>query len=327
VLVLFPIAVGELVRFSRTRRPDWGIVATVVAAGIASVPIVLLGRVGAGQASTFWSQASFAKVVPTYQFLLNRSIDLSVIQAAVAGIAVGWVAVWIGREEPSHDQRRSVPAAEWAAGLACGLVPIVGVALGVFVTGVFSDHYALSGAIGLALVLPTVIWLAGGRASVALLPLAILFGVRFSESVVMTPVPWHIAVPSPISTRPLLLQSLETASADQPVAVSGGLSFLQFWYYAPPAYRERLTFLASPDRALANGPSDTIDRGLATLARWTPVRVDEYHAFLQRHGEFRVYSAGGGWLLKELAGSGAVLRPGGRELDAQLYVVERGSAR
>ena len=105
--------------------------------------------------------------------------------------------------------------------------------------------------------------------------------------------------------------------------------FLQLWYYTPPALRGRLWYLADPDAAIRHTGSDTIDRGLLALARWTPVNVADYASFVGKHPKFRVYAAGSGWLLDQWRIDGGVAvevgaEPGARLLDVQRSSCERG---
>ena len=82
--------------------------------------------------------------------------------------------------------------------------------------------------------------------------------------------------------------------------VTGGLMYLQLWYYTPPAMQDHLYYLAHPAAALERTGSDSIDRGLLGLARWSGLKVVDPNAFVQAHSEFFVYGAGSGWLVEWL---------------------------
>jgi hypothetical protein len=198
------------------------------------------------------------------------------------------------------------------------ILPALSVTLGV-VIGVFSDHYALPGVIGLAVGPPILLWRIGQRRTIAVLPVLLLLLYRFGSGPLILPM--NVVSPSPAADRVLLKQALADRSAP-PVAVTGGLMFLQLWYYLPADLRSQMIFLASPDQAAKYGRPDTIDRGLQALSRWTSLRTEEYHAFVQNHRSVRVYTAGSGWLLKALEDDGATLRIENRELGAVLYTAE-----
>ena len=320
-LALLPIGAGELARLAQRRRVDRGVAGALVAAGALASPMVRLAHEASSQAATFWTRASLADIGPTYTFLLNRAIDWPVIVAAALGIAVA--RAWRRTAAP-EDPPRGPASHEWVALAAAALVPAGAVVLGVVASGVFSDHYAMAGVVGLSLALPMVVWWAGGRRAIAVAPLLLLLAFRFAEGLPSAPWPGRGLAPSPALDRPLLMRAL-AAPDGLPVAVNSALPFLQLWYYAPAEQRARVRFLSSPVEALKRGPSDTTDRGLAALARWVPVPVEEFERFRRAHSEFRVYAFGGGWLIDALRASGAELEAEGRELGAVLYRVKSGS--
>ena len=313
VLVVAALIAGEVTRSVRDRRVDWPVWAAMSAAGLTWLPIVAIAAKASQQAPTFWARASLADIRPAYVFLLHEALDVTVIAAVVTGIVASRIV------RGSRQKAPVVPVHESVAFLAMAALPVGGVLLGTLVTGVFSDHYALAAVVGIATGPPLLIWLLGGRKSLAILPLLALLVYRYgAEATLKWP---DAAVTSPISGRSILTEELAEPAA-APVAVSGGLSFLQLWYYAAPVMRPQLIFLASPGTALQYGESDTVDRGLLALHRWSAVRVDDYESFVRSHPRFRVYAAGGGWVVQALKESGAKLHPAGRELDAILYRVE-----
>ena len=122
----------------------------------------------------------------------------------------------------------------------------------------------------------------------------------------------------PVQNRTQLVASLRSPG---PTVVSSSLTYLQLWYYTPPALRGRLIYLADPHAARARTGSDTIDRGYLALARWTPVSVQRYDMFIAKYPDFRVYSAGSGWLMDELDAIGARIELVGPDAGGRLYRV------
>jgi hypothetical protein len=126
------------------------------------------------------------------------------------------------------------------------------------------------------------------------------------------------AVPGPFETRPLLVDALK---APGPTAITGGLTFLQLWYYADAQQKSRLVYAADPASARDYMKSDTTDRGLLALSRWTAVNAVPFDVFTQQHRQFRVYAYGSGWLLDKLRDSDASLEELDAEASAILYRV------
>lgn len=179
--------------------------------------------------------------------------------------------------------------------------------------GAFTARYGLAVVVAVAIGLPLIARLLAPRGSLAEVVLLAVFAIPLQTSAVHShPRP---AAADPIAARPLLAAALKGPG---PVVASGGLTYLQLWFYAPPLERGRLTCLVDPARALAATGSDTIDRGYVNLARWTALPVRPYTDFIEQHREFTVYASGSGWLLEALEADGAALErtgvePGGRE--------------
>jgi hypothetical protein len=79
--------------------------------------------------------------------------------------------------------------------------------------------------------------------------------------------------------------------------------------------------VADPESAITYTGSDTIDRGLLAIAGRTPVNVSDYGSFVARHPEFRVYTAGSGWVLDRLERAGAAIDPLAEEPGGRLLLV------
>jgi hypothetical protein len=82
-----------------------------------------------------------------------------------------------------------------------------------------------------------------------------------------------------------------------------------------------MRYLADVDQARKHLGFDTVDLGYLALRRWTAVPVENYTDYTAAHHEFRVYVAGGGWLLPCLEISGAQIQELGREPGGRLLSV------
>ena len=318
VLGFLPIAVGEATRFWRNRKPDWAVWGAIGLSFLGALPLRALAAAAAAQAQTFWARADTADLGSVYQFLCEPMRGMApwlVLGAAISAVLVSVSFLTGGR--PSEPRRR-LPVHEIAAGLAFLLIPVVGVLGARLLTGVFVARYALSAVIGLSLALPLAVWWAVPRTGVPEVILCLLlagsFGGSAFESVRHAHDPFH----DPVKERPQLARQLALPA---PVVVTGGLMFLQFWYYTPPELRGHLWYLTDPAAALRHRGSDTFDRGFLTLRRWTPLTVQDYRSFVEGHQQFWVYAAGSGWLLDELREGGARIDRVGLELGASIYHV------
>lgn len=306
-LTYLPIVCGEAVRAWRSRRLDRDVMIALTVSAAGSLPMLALGATASAQSATFWSPASLDQIVDTYYFLLEplllrRFVIVFLILAVVMGLS-------ILKKSGTPAEPHQLPAHEITAIIAALLVPAAGVLLGVLVTGVFVPRYALPAIVGFSLAAAFAI--PRSTRAELVLPLVLLF----TTLELLLPVP---RVGDPFEARPVLVDALKSPG---PTAITGGLTFLQLWYYAPPALKPRLVYVADPASARRLTGSDTIDLGLLALSRWTTVGAVPFDAFTSQHRTFRVYAYGSGWLLDRLRESGAELDERDVEASAWLYVV------
>lgn len=308
VLAYLPVAAGEVVRLWHTRKLDRGVLGAAAASLAAVPPMAPLITAAAAQRGSFWSPASLDQIDETYFFLLEPLVDARFAVAAAVVVVLAAVS-YLRRHKEHRPSPPRLPVHETAAIVTAVLVPAAGVLLGVMLTGVFVPRYALPGIVGLGLgaafVVPRDTWA----------QLAVAVALCVSTLELLAPV---ATVPNPVETRPLLVDALRSPG---PTAITGGLTFLQLWYYADPQQKSRLVYLTDAASARRYTRSDTTDRGLLALSRWTAVNAMPFEVFTQQHRQFRLYAYGSGWLLDRLRDSNASLEELETEASARLYVV------
>jgi hypothetical protein len=309
-VTLLPVLIGEVYRGAKRQSIDWPLVGWASMGALCCLPLLALMHNAVGQGATYWRHASWSDVGKTYTFLFHdlwtfNSPLLVVLALAVVGTLA------FGR---STTARTMVPDYEIAAGVTALALPVVAVALG-RLTGAFTPRYALSGVVGCALVVPlTLCWLSRGSRIVAtLLLVALTIGVTQSSIDAFRHPP---RLSDPVAERPILSAQLRDTS---PVVVTGGVQFLQLWYYAGPDLRLRLWYIADPARAEHYLGADTVDRGFVALARWASLGIKPYDAL--RQTSFVMYDDGTGWLPKQLRDDGIVGKEVGRELGARVFLM------
>jgi 4-amino-4-deoxy-L-arabinose transferase-like glycosyltransferase len=315
VLVFVPIAVGEGVRSLQRRRIDVGILGAFFAAALAIVPIYPLAAAARTQSESFWSRASMADVGTTYQFVFAPLVERDV---AYVAIAVGALAFFARASKSDRRLARGVPLYEFTAGLVALLIPVLGVALGVVLTGVFVPRYAISAVLAPSLVVPLIVWQRHTRGGVAELLLCGFLLFAFARSMGPSLLSRPVFV-DPYLSKPLLQSAVTTGAG---VISSSSLQFLQLWYYTPNSLKGRIRYLADVENARRFMASDTIDRGYLALHRWTTVPIEPYESFVAGHREFRVHEAGSGWLLRKLDEIGASKMDLGRGPGERLLLVQ-----
>lgn len=314
ILTFVPIAGGEMVRTIQRRRLDAGVIAAFAASVVALLPLYPLVAAARTQGQSFWSPASFSDIGDTYFFLFAPLTEQLVIWAAVVLIAL----VLLARRRAAGGSSRVVPAHEVVAGVLSLLIPVMGVGLGLVVTGVFVPRYTMGAVVGLSLVIPLAVWQRDTRVAIAELFLCGFLAASFVMSI------WPSLVAPPVFQDPFLSRPVLRAAVTDgaPVVSSSSLQFLQYWYYTPTVHKGRLRYLADPAEAKKRMRSDTIDRGYLALRRWTAVPIDPYADYVAGHRVFRVHEAGAGWLLAKLDEIGAAKEEIGRAPGERLFAVQ-----
>lgn len=310
VFAAAPVMAGEIVRTVRHRKVDAGVWAAIAVSLCAFLPLLSLLQAAAAQAPTFWRKAALSDVPLAYAFLFGSLLSPPVVLAAGFGIIVAGV---VRALRVRAGVKVAVPAQERAALALCVALPAVQVMGALATTGVFVPRYALVAVPGFCIAAALVV----GRLTCVSRLAQLIWAATLVSTLVAT-LPIRSAPVNPIRQRPALMRLL---AQGEPVAVTGGLMYLQLWYYSPPAMGDRLVFLADPEAALAYTGSDTIDRGLLGLAQWSRLRVTARSGFTEGRPDFRVYAAGPGWLLHWLRDNGASVTEEGTELGAPILHV------
>ena len=329
VLAFVPIVVGEIVREVTRRRPDPGFWVALGAAVVATLPLLPLASVAAGQRATFWARPAHMEFGKAYDFVFGSLAGRQWQQIAgtILIVTVGVLACLPrtrGPAQAGHHVRinRRLAPHDAAACVVCLLVPAGGVVLGYW-TGAFTERYVVFSIAGLMAALPLLVWAAapanGALDVVALVAcLATLVGASRHALLNKT---------DPIDERSVIAE--RTKAAD-PFIVTGAADYLRVWYYTPVEFQPRVMYLADPAAELDATGTDTVDRGYLALARWTPVPVVPLEGFVQTQRRFWLYSPGADdtWIERRLGSWGATFIPGipgtpaGGEQPGRLFLVQ-----
>jgi hypothetical protein len=286
----------------------------MLGAGASAAPLRALAGAGARQAQTFWTATGTDTVAVTYGVVLGALATVTMAIASAVVIATVVFSRVVRRERPDS---RALPFWEIIAGIGCLAMPALGLALGSLI-GVFVPRYVLLSAVGLAIVIATGLGrlTAAGSVPQYAAALAVVVAAGQAGAAAMTPgrfVQWN-----PCLERHVLADQLRT----QPeIVVTGGVAYLQLWYYAPPELRSKMRYLADPAGALELTGTDSVDRGYTALARWTKLPVTDVEAYITQHRDFLVYDAGGFWSLPRLKAKGAGFQVIAREARGNLVRV------
>lgn len=284
ILLYLPLAVGELVRLRQSRRIDWPLIVAITLPAACVVTYIPLLAGSRELAANSWAAPSLDRLAGSY---------LVLVQPSAWPLILVIVALTLTRRATVI-----LPAHELAAALALLALPLAAFLFGLAFTGFFHARYAVASSAGAALLLST---LAARRPACA--PCILAAGAITA---------CLLAVQARSQNGPPYSRTAPTAcrldDSRLPIAVADGLLFLPLTFYADDALAPRLHFLMDRGKALRYTRNDSIELGLAALARHIPLNVPSYAAFIKAHPRFLIVGSRHSemtWLRRQLESEGA----------------------
>jgi len=298
VVLFVPIAAAEVCRAWIRRCLHWPVWLALTAAGASLLLYLPLIRSARSYTGTFWAKAGWGALSGYPMFIGTPAL------LTLTGIALLW-AVFAGaasRTSPEIPRRSVFPPAELVGALGMlGVVPLA-VALGKFVTGAYTERYALSAVIGLSFL---IVWLLAvafqARPGPALILAGIFSGVFLIQGIA------EIVKPGADARydHSRMIRAIESdLPPDLSIAVADPLLFFELSHQAPPAMKSRLFYVAEPEIALRRVGTDSVDRGFIGMQPFAPLRVNTLASVLSARRKFLIvgYPAASSWcwLIDEL---------------------------
>ncbi len=320
VLLLFPLAVGEVVRSLSRRRLDLSI---WVAFGAAMTPLLLflpLIEQAKTYTANFWAQPHWRSIPEFYYFLLTPALLPLVAMLILSAVYSTTYPINPGSQE--QEFRPTPPLHEIAAAFGFIAIPVVAVISTKLVTGAFTYRYALPSVIGFSILFAFAAYrLLNGRAVMgAALLLSSCGGFmvleirNFQDTTVVSL--------EQAKTYNFLLSEDESSL---PIVASDLHTFMMLAHYAPQDITSRLVYLADPEASLRYLGHTTVDQGILDLRPWFRLEIKEYGPYVASQRQFLVYGNIGflNWLLYKLTADNMRIELKGRNEDNLLFLVSR----
>lgn len=302
VLVFVALAFGELVRTMHRRKIDLPI---WLAFGAAVFPLLLvlpLIKRAKAYGGTFWSPANWLAIPDFYAHQMTLAVMVLLLLLFLAALYTTVFAL---------DDKRHLSAAyplppwcEIAAACGFALIPVMGVALGKFVTGAFTDRYVMTAIIGISVLIAFVAYklLRGRAAPCFIFVLAFSLWFLIAEFRLIQDVTYDARGQAQAISK---LQSQTTG--DLPIVAADAHTIVDLAHYAPPDINSRLVYLADPEISLRRLGYNSVDLGMIDLIKpWFGLNIQAYKPYVSSHPEFFVYGDLGflSWLVPELQADG-----------------------
>jgi Dolichyl-phosphate-mannose-protein mannosyltransferase len=324
VLLLFPLALGEVVRSVSRRRIDWPV---WIAFGIAVTPLlVFIPVIEAAKTYTahFWAQAYWKSLPESYYFLLKPS--LLPLVAVVIFAAVYSTTHSVIPNSPHQRSCLTPSLHEIVAAFGFITIPIVAMIVGKVVTGVFTHRYVLLSVIGFSILIAFAAYrLLDRRTIMGAVLLLSLFG-GFAVLVVR-----NVQEANEVSIRQAKTDRFLRFHSENglPIVASDAHTFMKLTYYSPRDIASRLVYLADPELSLRHFGYTTVDRQMLELKPWFRLRIEPYGPYVASHRRFFVYGDIGwlNWVVYELTASDMQVELKGRNEDNLLFLVSAKESR
>lgn len=259
VVPLVAFGLAELVWIIQHRRVDIGIVCGFVVVTLTLAALYPLWGYGPKQyVDGFWAKVKFNRpaVEDAFHELYRKETMLPMALALIA----------VGLSRKRTDEREPYPMAEAAAMAALAAGPLIGVAVGAKLTGAFYYRYIIPSMLGIAGLMAYALGRAcGGQRWVLLFAGGsfVLFGLVGTSKIASR---HYRAEANELHATAQFLHDHATGT----VLVESPFEFGRLIHYHPEL---STAFVADVELAMKHTKSDTLDRGLYSLATIEPIRL------------------------------------------------------
>jgi hypothetical protein len=296
VLILIPLAAGELVRtraLGRIDVPVWTAFAFTFLPLVVFLPTILSAR---RYSAHFWAVPVWSDAIYFYSGELGLGA-VPLIGFLTAGLIFGfgmrgWLAMNFkrgGRQGDGLHERPQLTSWQATALYLLAATPVTAMLTAKFVTHGFSPRYAICSIVGIATLAAYLLSRAAPRALTAMAAAAlclIMYGVEI-----------HILGAEFDEQRAHLIDSSRALSdsGDAQIALMDITVMHQLSFYATRELATRVNYVADPEKSIAYLRQDTVDHGLLDLRPWFPLKVVRVESFLADNPRFLAYGAADGW--------------------------------
>ncbi len=307
VLLVLPLAIGELVRTATRKKTDWAVwtaLAVSVVPLVALLPVIRPGMaVHEAAYDHIWNKPEITFLWGSYKAILG-----------IAGLPIlallGWFAVRSTSDfRRPEDDRHVIPGHEMAAGFALAGLPILAYLLAISYVGMVAWRYVLPTAVGCAIIVAFTFYRAScARPAAGLLLVIVLLG-------------WSVVHIGLVAREEVVARNryeardtaLLVRNLNLPIVVQDGILALPMDHYLPPDLRQRMLFPVDLEAVRYYQEADTPERIMVIGKNTFPVPMEDFEQFRRDHKEYLVYGLHAGWLIS------TVIHDGGKA-----YMLDRG---
>lgn len=317
IFAILPLALGEIVRTLVRRRFDvlvWTAFCLAFVPLAWHIPLIQQARTYSG---SFWAKTAWINIPDFYSNLFYPATIPLILLLFFSGI---YQTNWRNNvpEESRKVPNSNAPVFEVMAALGFIIVPVICVVLGKFVTGAFTDRYAIIAIIGFSILFSFIAAKLNNNNSLVSIVLIVCFVGWFGLLALKDR--WGINGFSP----KLKIQLLQRKGVDNlPVVAADPHTFIELNYYSPEI-RSRVVYLADPEASLQRLNTNSIEQGMVDLLKpWFRLNVRDYKSYIATRPRFLLFGNPGffSWIIPQLEEDGMQLELKGFQGGIMLYIV------
>lgn len=289
-----PLLFGEAVRLYRTRRPDWPVLATALAALPAlaitwpmvrrTSELLLANSHSAMHPFTLSKVYGFCSI--NLKLTLHLILNSNLIELLAIIVLVTWVPLRLNRSRSGGPARAEAgasgapPAHIVAAALGASLLIPVTMMVMMFSGWYYNCRYGIGCIAGTAMLASLLIGRSGRRQSAISITLVAFLAMIFAHAYItdLRHPPGQVDGIAPV---------ISSDRSGLPIATSDPFTYVQTWWYASAPIKNRLVYLSDKPTAQRYGYL-VPEVALVAEKSVTSMSIEDYTKFLSTHNHFLV---------------------------------------
>jgi Dolichyl-phosphate-mannose-protein mannosyltransferase len=324
LFAMVPFGLAEAVVLWREHKFRWGVWLALI---LGPVPLLffwpLLAQVKTLVGGHFQVKYSLTSIPSTYGefFLVDSGYGAALAAICIAGVVRAYF--WPRQKSEGLGDSRAADLTEGTLLVSLVGLPLIALSVVKVMHGAMRSSYVIVLILGVCLAIACMLTRARPWA-VALLAVFLLFDVGLREYKF-----WRSAdsfrFVEPTVGLAEFLQGAGYGDSDMPVVVASGMVYTPLAYYSAEPLKDRLFYLTDEKKELELQGSDSFDKNVKLLQKYTPLQIRDCSDFTSANPVFLLYGEdpgyGDSWLAQYLVRQGYSVQAIATDATRRLFLV------